>query len=69
MQFIVSSRKMLELLQHCQVPDFIYVVVIDIQDTKRFLFKEFRLMKGDEFIFTVNTKKTEYYKLILYCGA
>lgn len=41
---------MLEFLQHCQVPDIIYVVVIDIQDTQRFLCKEFRFMKREDFI-------------------
>lgn len=32
---------MLELLQHRQVSDIIDVVVINIQDTQRFLNKEF----------------------------
>lgn len=54
-QFIVSGRKLLELLQHCQVPDFINVVVTDIQDTKSFLCKEFRTMMRDELTVTVET--------------
>jgi len=41
---------MLEFLQHCQVPDVINVVVIDIQDTKRFLCNTFRFMKREEFM-------------------
>lgn len=39
---------MLELLQHAQVPDFINVVVVDIQYTKRFLYNKYRLMKKEE---------------------
>lgn len=49
-QFIVSCRKMLEFLQHCQVPDIINVIVTDIQHTKRFLCKEFRSTEKKQFI-------------------
>lgn len=50
LQSIVSSRKMLEFLQHCQVPDIINVVVIDVQNAKRFLCKESRFVKRDKLI-------------------
>lgn len=46
---------MLDLLQHGQVPDFINVVVTDIQDTKSFLCKESRIMMRDELTVTVET--------------
>lgn len=39
-QFIISSIKMLKFLQHCQVPYIINIVVINVQYTKGFLWKE-----------------------------
>lgn len=57
---------MLELLQHAQVPDFINVVVVDIQYTKRFLYNKYRLMKKGEAgeyndrILQINIKKNIY---------
>lgn len=36
-QFVVSSRKMTELLQHRQVSDVVDVVVVDSEDTQSFL--------------------------------
>lgn len=64
---------MLELLQHAQVPDFINVVVVDIQYTKRFLYNKYRLMKKGEAgeyndrILQINiTQKTFIYSIFFF---
>lgn len=46
-QFVASSRKMLELLQDGHVSDVINVVFIDIQDTKRLLCKDFKVTQKE----------------------
>lgn len=40
MQFVVSSRELLQLPQHSQVADVVDVVVTDVQDTKTILNKD-----------------------------
>lgn len=39
-QFVVSSREVVQLPQHSQVPDVIDVIATDVQDTKRILNKD-----------------------------
>lgn len=40
MQLVVSSREMVQLPQHSQVPDVVDVIVTDVQHTKRILNKD-----------------------------
>lgn len=57
---------MLESREHCQVPDVVDVVAVDIQDGKRGLWKESGSGRWES-SFTVNTMKTREEKPII-CG-